>query len=71
MPRPCWLRRIGFGHGANFIRSAGMLIHDLDVITLTLDQREALRLVDMNGLYHEHAARKMNISRPTFSIKSC
>ena len=34
---------------------------------MTLDEFEALRLSDLDGLYHEQAASKMNVSRATFS----
>lgn len=33
---------------------------------LTLDEFEALRLADYEGLYHEQAAKEMGISRATF-----
>lgn len=42
-------------------------MRDLDEITMTLDEFEALRLADLNGLYQEQAAAQMAISRPTFS----
>ena len=35
-------------------------------ITLTLDEFEALRLADFEGLYQEQAADRMKISRQTF-----
>jgi len=38
----------------------------LEEIKLTLDELEAIRLADFNGLYQEGAAKKMNISRQTF-----
>jgi len=31
-----------------------------------MDELEALRLADYEGLYHEEAAKQMNISRATF-----
>lgn len=34
---------------------------------MTLDEYEALRLADLEGLYQDEAALRMNISRPTFS----
>jgi uncharacterized protein len=36
-------------------------------VTLTLDEVEALRLADLQGLYQEQAAEQMKISRPTFA----
>jgi predicted DNA-binding protein (UPF0251 family) len=38
----------------------------LSEVILTLDEYEALRLADLEKMYHEEAARKMNISRQTF-----
>jgi len=61
------LRRIGFRPCANFFKPAGIPIRKLDVVTLTLDEVEALRLADLNRLYQEQAAEQMKISRPTFA----
>jgi len=36
-------------------------------IFLSIDEFEAVRLADLVGLKHEDAAKKMHISRPTFS----
>ena len=38
----------------------------LEEINLTLDELEAIRLADFEGLYQEDAARRMDISRQTF-----
>jgi len=67
MSRPCCLRQIGFKPGAGFFRPVGVPGCMLEVVTLTLDEVEALRLADLNGLYQEQAAKEMGISRPTFS----
>jgi predicted DNA-binding protein (UPF0251 family) len=40
---------------------------DIDEIVMTLDEFEAMRLADLDGLYQEHAAEQMSISRTTFS----
>ena len=39
----------------------------LQGVYLALDEFEALRLADLEGLKQEEAARRMRISRPTFS----
>ncbi len=67
MPRPCCLRHIGFMPNAVFFRPAGIPACALEQVRLTLDEVEALRLADLNGLYQEQAAEQMKISRPTFS----
>jgi len=67
MPRPCCLRHIGSKPPAGFFKPAGVPACSLEQVTLTLDEVEALRLADLNGLYQEQAAKQMKISRPTFS----
>ena len=39
---------------------------ELEIIYLQLDELEALRLADREGLYHEEAADRMGVSRITF-----
>lgn len=39
---------------------------DLEESVIRLDELEALRLADVEGLYHEDAALRMKISRATF-----
>lgn len=67
MPRPCCLRHIGFKPSAGLFKPAGVPACSLEQVTLSLDEVEALRLADLNGLYQEQAAEQMKISRPTFS----
>ena len=67
MPRPCCLRHIGCKPVAGLFKPAGIPACALEQVTLTLDEVEALRLADLNGLYQEQAAKQMKISRPTFS----
>ena len=38
----------------------------LDEVNLTVDEFEAIRLADLEGLYQEQAAEKMGVSRQTF-----
>jgi len=38
----------------------------LEIEILTLDEFEAIRLADLDGLYQEQAADKMKVSRQTF-----
>jgi predicted DNA-binding protein (UPF0251 family) len=38
----------------------------MEEVNLELDELEALRLGDLEGMYQEDAARKMNVSRQTF-----
>lgn len=49
----------------NFIPSSE-IPDDMPVITLTIEEFEAVRLGDWLGLYHDECARQMGISRQTF-----
>ncbi len=66
MPRPQCCRRIAGKPTASIFKPAGIPARYLDEIVLTLDEFEALRLADIDGLYQEQAAIRMNVSRPTF-----
>jgi uncharacterized protein len=66
MPRPPCCRRIAGRPPCSMFKPAGVPASMLDQITLGLDEMEALRLADFQGLYQEDAARQMNVSRQTF-----
>jgi predicted DNA-binding protein (UPF0251 family) len=66
MPRPPCCRRISAKPVAAVFKPAGIPTHKLDEVVMTLDEFEAIRLADLDGLYHERAAERMNVSRPTF-----
>jgi len=66
MPRPRHCRRIGHLPQANYYKPRGIPLSILQHVTLTVDELEAIRLADLQGLYQEQAAQKMNISRQTF-----
>lgn len=67
MPRPFCPRRISGRPGASVFKPIGVPMRELEEVVLTLDEFEALRLADLNGLYQEQAAEQMGVSRPTFS----
>jgi len=50
-----------------YYKPAGIPMTNLKEVAITIDEIEAVRLSDYNGLYHEKAAEKMDISRQTFS----
>ncbi len=67
MARPEILRKVGcVAEGWGF-KPIGRPISDLEVEPLRLDELEALRLADLQGLYQEAAAKRMGVSRPTFA----
>ncbi len=66
MARPLKPRWIGFDPpGVCFVPQTAA-VPGVDLMVLTLDELEALRLADLEGLGQEEAARRMNVSRPTF-----
>lgn len=65
MSRPCCRRRIAAEPRQTVFQPAGIPLTGLSEVILTLDEFEAVRLVDLLGLYQEAAAARMNVSRPT------
>jgi len=66
MPRPKCCRQIGAMPGKTCFQPEGAASSSFDEVLLTLDEYEAIRLADLEGLYQEQAASLMNISRQTF-----
>jgi predicted DNA-binding protein (UPF0251 family) len=67
MARPEKLRRVGCLEGGRGFKPVGRPATELAVETLRLDELEALRLADLEGLYQEAAAERMGVSRATFA----
>lgn len=67
MARPEKIRRVGCMAGERAFKPIGRPIGSLEVEELRLDELEALRLADLEGLYQEAAAERMGVSRPTFA----
>jgi predicted DNA-binding protein (UPF0251 family) len=66
VPRPRKARWVGFQPGATFYKPRGVPLRTLEHVTLSLEELEAMRLADYEGLYQEDAAQEMNVSRQTF-----
>jgi predicted DNA-binding protein (UPF0251 family) len=66
VPRPFCSRRIAGQPAAPIFKPIGVPVVDLEEVVMTLDEFEAMRLADLDGLYQEQAAGQMNVSRPTF-----
>ncbi len=66
MPRPPKRRRIKNIPYIRFFKPAGIPGRELEEVLLSLEEVEALRLKDVEGLNQTESAEKMNISRPTF-----
>jgi predicted DNA-binding protein (UPF0251 family)/predicted Fe-Mo cluster-binding NifX family protein len=68
MPRPPKCRDITGEPQARYFRPRGIPLTDLDEVCLTLDELEAIRLVDLRGLQQAKAAPRMNVSRQTVGL---
>ncbi|MFW5759390.1 MAG: DUF134 domain-containing protein [Cyclobacteriaceae bacterium] len=66
MPRKKCLRYIAEHPEITFYKPAGIPLRKLSETVVTLDEFEALRLADAEGMYHNEAADKMQVSRQTF-----
>jgi predicted DNA-binding protein (UPF0251 family) len=52
--------------GSNYFKPRGIPLSMLEEVVLSVDEFEAIRLADLEGLYQEQAAERMKISRQTF-----
>lgn len=66
MPRPLKCRRVAFLPGVTYFKPAGIPLRSLEEVCLSVEEAEAIRLKDLEGLEQEEGAEKMNVSRPTF-----
>ena len=66
MPRPKLCRRIGFNHTARYFKPQGIPLRFLKEVELSLEEMEAIRLKNVQGLEQIEAALKMKTSQSTF-----
>jgi uncharacterized protein len=66
MSRPKKCRCINCTPNTSYFKPKGIPIFQLEEVSLSLDELEAIRLADYEGHYHEEAATKMKVSRATF-----
>lgn len=66
MARPRKPRRVSFLPGTTYFKPRGIPLRLLEEVRLSVDELEALRLSDLEGLEQEESAREMGISRQTF-----
>lgn len=64
--RPKCPRRVEFTPDITYFKPRGMPLSNLEVVSLTIEELESLRLVDLEGLRQEDAAVQMGISRRAF-----
>ena len=67
MPRPKRPRRLRFQPDTRYFKPVGVPLRTLEEATLLPDELEAIKLHDVDNLDQITAAKKMNISQPTFA----
>jgi len=67
MPNRRRYRRINGPPMMEGYKPFGVPMRELESVVMSLEEYEALRLADYENLTHVEAAKKMNISRPTFT----
>jgi len=67
MPNRRRFRRIKMPPAMEGFKPFGIPMRELESVDLLFEEYEALRLADYENLTQEEAAKKMNISRPTFT----
>ena len=65
MPRPPIERAVSAVPRITLFKPAGIPARELEQLRLGVDEFEAIRLVDLEGLSHEQAAEAMGVSRQT------
>jgi len=66
MPRPTKWRRVAFIPEVNYFKPARIPLRILEEVNLSVEEAEAIRLKDLEGLEQVSCAEKMYISRQTF-----
>jgi len=66
MPRRKFARRVETEPDVIHYKPVGVPFRVLEEVVVHIDEYEAIRLADHEGLYHEDAAIRMNVSRATF-----
>lgn len=66
MARPMICRKVSCDVTAKYFKPQGIPMRFLEEVALELDEIEAIRLADLEGLYQVDAAARMGVSRQTF-----
>ncbi|HHP51143.1 MAG TPA: DUF134 domain-containing protein [Moorella mulderi] len=66
MPRPPKRRRVSFVPTFTYFKPAAVPLSQLEEVVLAVEELEAIRLRDLEGLEQEECAERMGVSRPTF-----
>lgn len=66
MPRPVKWRKVAFIPGVRYYVPVGVPQYNLEENVLKIEELEAIRLKDLEGLEQEECAERMEVSRQTF-----
>jgi predicted DNA-binding protein (UPF0251 family) len=66
MARPKKTRKIRCNPATYYFKPKGIPISELEEVSMSPDELEAIYLADLSGRFHENSASRMNISRATF-----
>ena len=67
MVRPRLCRNVKFNPQVNYFKPQGIPVRCLEVVQMSLEEMEALRLKNLEGMEQTEAAQKMNTSQSTFA----
>jgi len=67
VPRPKRCRQVCCDPDSTFFKPQGIPMTELEWVSLGLDELEALRLADADGLAQKEGAEMMGVSQPTFN----
>jgi predicted DNA-binding protein (UPF0251 family) len=67
MPRRKIPRCVKFNPGVVYFKPQGVPLRTLEEVELKVDELEALKLYEVDGLEQTQAAARMEISQPTFA----
>lgn len=66
MARPKICRRVMLNPKVKYFKPQGTPLREVEEVSLTVEEFEAIRLKDLEGLGQLECSKKMKISQPTF-----
>ncbi|MBN2111715.1 DUF134 domain-containing protein [Candidatus Woesearchaeota archaeon] len=66
MVRPKKIKTVGFRPGVTYFKPRAVPLNEVQEVELTIDELETMRLVNIENLAQEEAAKKMGVHQSTF-----
>ena len=66
MPRPRLRRRVRFNPNVTYFKPQGKPLRELEEVRLSKEELAAFRLIEVEKLSQLEAAKRMEVSQPTF-----